>query len=29
MNERDLDIRICKGDYSHVGNVDTGVENYS
>lgn len=26
MNESDLDISICKGDYSHAGSVETGVE---
>jgi protein subunit release factor A len=26
MNERDLDIGICKGEYSHVGSVETGVK---
>ena len=26
MNESDLDISICKGEYSHVGSVETGVK---
>lgn len=26
MNKSDLDINICKGEYSHIGSVETGVE---
>jgi protein subunit release factor A len=26
MEDSDLDIGICKGEYSHIGSVETGVE---
>jgi protein subunit release factor A len=26
MDESDLDISICKGEYSHIGSVETGVK---
>jgi protein subunit release factor A len=26
MDDSDLDISICKGDYSHLGSVETGVK---
>jgi protein subunit release factor A len=26
IDESDLDISICKGEYSHVGSVDSGVK---